>query len=178
MIINKRLQFVRGNATKNDTFVGYVGEITVDTTNWTLRLHDGVTPGGHSSARQLSYADIAECPVIPSDLSDLTDTSGVLFSGDYAALSNAPKIPTDLADLTDDEIKIPTDISQLSDVTKRIPTDVNQLSDADDIITNLSKIMVRVGGYKVSNAVDWNNNVPKTIAAALDRIAAMLGPIK
>ena len=178
MTINKRLQFVRGSAIKNDTFVGYAGEITVDTTNWTLRIHDGVTPGGHSTARQISYKDITECPAIPSDLTDLTDTSGVLFSGDYTALTNAPKIPTDLSELTDDEIRIPTDIIQLTDVTKRIPTDINQLADADNIITTLSQIMVRVGSYNVANASDWNNNIPKTFEEALDRIAAMLGPIK
>jgi len=41
------LQLRRGNATAVTTAVGAVGELLVDTTNWTLHLQDGVTAGGH-----------------------------------------------------------------------------------------------------------------------------------
>lgn len=42
----QQVQFRRGTATDHLTFTGAVGEITVDTTNNVLRIHDGVTPGG------------------------------------------------------------------------------------------------------------------------------------
>ena len=42
----KQLQLRRGTATENDTFTGANGEVTVDTTNKTLRVHDGSTVGG------------------------------------------------------------------------------------------------------------------------------------
>lgn len=44
--MSKRIQLRRGTATEHSTFTGAVGEVTVDTTNKTLRVHDGVTVGG------------------------------------------------------------------------------------------------------------------------------------
>ena len=40
------LQLRRGNTTQNNSFTGSAGEITVDTTTKTLRIHDGSTAGG------------------------------------------------------------------------------------------------------------------------------------
>ena len=45
------LQIRRGTATQNDNFTGMTGEITFDTTNKTLRVHDGETLGGFALAR-------------------------------------------------------------------------------------------------------------------------------
>ena len=42
----KQLQLRKGTATEHNTFTGAVGEVTVDTTNKTLRVHDGSTVGG------------------------------------------------------------------------------------------------------------------------------------
>lgn len=42
----KRLQLRKGTATEHNTFTGANGEVTVDTTNKTLRVHDGTTAGG------------------------------------------------------------------------------------------------------------------------------------
>ena len=41
-----QVQLRRGTATEHNTFTGAVGEVTVDTTNDTLRVHDGSTTGG------------------------------------------------------------------------------------------------------------------------------------
>lgn len=41
-----QVQFRRGTAAQNDAFTGATGEITVDTTNFNLRVHDGTTAGG------------------------------------------------------------------------------------------------------------------------------------
>lgn len=46
------LTFRRGTAAQNDAFTGNAGEITVDNTNGTLRVHDGVTAGGSQLATQ------------------------------------------------------------------------------------------------------------------------------
>lgn len=40
------VQFRRGTTTQNNSFTGAAGEITVNTSNNTLRVHDGSTPGG------------------------------------------------------------------------------------------------------------------------------------
>ena len=41
-----QLQLRSGTTTQHSTFIGAVGEVTVDTTNKTLRVHDGSTVGG------------------------------------------------------------------------------------------------------------------------------------
>ena len=42
----KQLQLRKGTATEHNSFIGANGEVTVDTTNKTLRVHDGSTVGG------------------------------------------------------------------------------------------------------------------------------------
>ena len=49
--MSKRIQLRRGTASENSSFKGAVGEVTVDTTNKTLRVHDGTTVGGTALAR-------------------------------------------------------------------------------------------------------------------------------
>lgn len=48
--MSKRIQLRRGTASENSSFTGAVGEVTVDTTNKTLRVHDGTTSGGTTLA--------------------------------------------------------------------------------------------------------------------------------
>ncbi len=42
----KQLQLRKGTSAEHNTFTGANGEVTVDTTNKTLRVHDGYTVGG------------------------------------------------------------------------------------------------------------------------------------
>ena len=41
-----QVQFRRGTTTQNNAFTGAAGELSVDTTLTTLRVHDGSTAGG------------------------------------------------------------------------------------------------------------------------------------
>ena len=50
-----QLQLRRGTTAENDIFLGAEGEITVDTSIWTIRLHDSITTGGH----ELALADLS-----------------------------------------------------------------------------------------------------------------------
>jgi hypothetical protein len=65
-----QVQFRRGTATQHLSFTGANGEITVDTTNHTLRIHDGVTVGGFRLAK----------------LSEASSTSGYLEVANAAFL--------------------------------------------------------------------------------------------
>lgn len=49
--MSKQVKIRRGTATEHTTFTGVVGEVTVDTTNHALRVHDGATAGGRVMAR-------------------------------------------------------------------------------------------------------------------------------
>ena len=104
----KQVQFRRGSNTENDTFTGAVGEITVDTTTNSLRVHDGTTAGGTSlgsytkpSAEPISYitglqtaldGKIDDSQVLTDvPLNALfTDTIGLAADGDGSQLTNLP----------------------------------------------------------------------------------------
>ena len=65
--------------------------------------------GGFSGA----YADLTGKPTIPTDVSDLTDTTSLLFSGSYSDLSNTPALFSgSYTDLTS-KPTIPTSFSSL-----------------------------------------------------------------
>lgn len=49
--MSKQVRMRRGTATEHNSFTGVVGEVTVDTTNHALRVHDGATVGGRATAR-------------------------------------------------------------------------------------------------------------------------------
>ena len=51
-----QVKFRRGSAGQHNSFTGANGEITVDTTNKTLRVHDGVTVGG---TRLAKFSDLS-----------------------------------------------------------------------------------------------------------------------
>ena len=65
----KQLQLRKGTAAEHSTFTGANGEVTVDTTNKTLRVHDGTTVGG----TMLATSAGGTIPV--SQLPDATTTS-------------------------------------------------------------------------------------------------------
>lgn len=45
-----QVQYRRGTQAQNDAFTGALGEMTIDTTNGTMRVHNGVTAGGSNIA--------------------------------------------------------------------------------------------------------------------------------
>lgn len=47
MAKNRTIQVYRGTTAQNDAYTGSAGEITMDVTTNTIRIHDGVTLGGH-----------------------------------------------------------------------------------------------------------------------------------
>jgi len=104
----KQVQFRRGSNTENDTFTGAVGEITVDTTTNSLRVHDGTTAGGTAlgsytkpSAEPIGYITGLQT-ALDSKIDDsqvltdvplnalFTDTIGLAADGDGSQLTNLP----------------------------------------------------------------------------------------
>ena len=49
----------RGTADEHDNFTGAIGEITVDTTKNTIRVHDGKTVGGTALAKESDIPDLS-----------------------------------------------------------------------------------------------------------------------
>ena len=55
------VQFRRGTTSQNNSFTGAAGELSIDTDNDSIRVHDGSTAGGfETNAKQAQYADVAE----------------------------------------------------------------------------------------------------------------------
>ncbi len=99
----KQIQFRRGTAPEHENFTGAIGEITVDTTNNTLRVHDGQTPGGTVLARADSVPDLTPLDYIVA--SGRTDTmwwrkykSGTVdMGGHYTGNATTITLPVKLA---------------------------------------------------------------------------------
>ena len=61
------IQFRRGTATEHGSFTGLAGEVTVNTTNNTLHVHDGSTAGGHEVATKASVDNISTKQIVDAD---------------------------------------------------------------------------------------------------------------
>ena len=62
--MSRQIQIRRGTAAENDAFTGAIGEVTMDTTNKTLRIHDGTTAGGTVLAKK---SEIPEQQTLPDN---------------------------------------------------------------------------------------------------------------
>ena len=56
--MSRVVQIRRGTASEHDDFTGAIGEVTMDTDNKTLRVHDGETLGGTALAKQSEIPDL------------------------------------------------------------------------------------------------------------------------
>ena len=72
-----QVKFRRGTATQHNSFTGANGEITVDTTNKTLRVHDGATVGG---TRLAKFSELAAATNLLNVGTDIVPTSNIEFS--------------------------------------------------------------------------------------------------
>jgi hypothetical protein len=77
--MSTQVQWRRGNASENNTFTGANAEITVDTTNWTLRVHDGVTAGGYQLVSNAASQTLLNKTLNSAILNGNTTISGNLI---------------------------------------------------------------------------------------------------
>ena len=80
---NKRVQFRRGTSSDHSSFTGASGEVTVDTTNTSIRVHDNSTAGGIEAAR--------------ADLENISPDQAVDFNGQKLSNIATPVATTDAA---------------------------------------------------------------------------------
>jgi len=88
-----QVQFRRGTTTQNNNFTGAVGEITVDTTVDTLRVHDGTTAGGF----ELAKADLSNTSAITGS-SSTTLTNKTIALGSNTVSGTIAQFNTALTD--------------------------------------------------------------------------------
>jgi len=78
--MSRQIQIRRGTATEHSTFTGAVGEITMDTTNKTLRVHDGETAGGIPLAKQ---SEIPAPYTMPENYDFVVETQAPTAQNNY-----------------------------------------------------------------------------------------------
>jgi len=82
--VGTQIQYRRGTSTQNDAFTGALGEITVDTTGKTLRVHDGSTAGGNTVVNTTGVQTLSNKTASNLVLTGtVTATSSVGTSGQY-----------------------------------------------------------------------------------------------
>jgi len=63
----QQLQLRRGTKAETDTFTGALGELTYVTDTQSLRIHDGVTPGGEVIGGKPDFTNMIDIPVTGQD---------------------------------------------------------------------------------------------------------------
>ena len=78
--MSTQVQYRRGTGAQNNSFIGALAEITVDTTNGTLRVHDGITAGG-SNIATVAYVDAEIGGLSANSISSGTTSVNIPSSG-------------------------------------------------------------------------------------------------
>lgn len=79
----------RGTEAENDVFTGGNGEITIDTTNHSIRVHDGVTTGGYI----VPTREAGSSQTTPGSYAKVTvDNNGFVTGGDILEVSDIPDL--------------------------------------------------------------------------------------
>lgn len=180
----KRVQRLGASAAVADAFIGLDREITVDVTEYNLRVHDGVTPGGHriptleqNDARYKQIGDIVEDNIETDAILEKTLGAGVTVDGvllkdglvdgvDVEALATAAV--AHIANVANPHVVTKTQVG-LSAVTNdaqlKIASNLADLANAATARTNLG---VAIG----SNVQAFDATL--TALAALDGTVGML----
>lgn len=85
----KVLQHRRGTTAEHENFVGAEGEITVDTEKHSIRVHDGVTAGGHALVTDADLATVRATAEGSLPKSGGTLTGEILQTGDFPTISQS-----------------------------------------------------------------------------------------
>ena len=137
------IQRRRGTATEHNSFTGLAGEITIDTTNNTIRVHDGSTAGGHRLAK---YSEINTQENIEDVVGGLlTAGSGISLSYDDAAGTLTITNTTSAGDIesvtagnglsgggTSGAVSLALDLSELTAAAVDVANDSIAIIDASD----------------------------------------------
>ena len=88
-----QVQFRRGTTAENNSFTGAAGELSVNTSNSTIRVHDGSTAGGSELATVASTSNATNLTTGTLNSARLP-TSGVA-AATYGNATNIPSITVD-----------------------------------------------------------------------------------
>lgn len=114
--MSKPLKPKRGTTAENDAYIGEAHEVTLDIEKHTLRVHDGVTAGGHELARGGDVGNIRQ------DTVDAAEAAVQHSSGESGSLT----LEGVAAEV---ERKAATDLSNLSEAGRSLAAGLGMPSD-------------------------------------------------
>lgn len=165
---NVTIQFRRGTTTNHSTFTGAAGEITVDTTKWTLVLHDNSTAGGFAMSKEGHTHTIADISDIHYQTlrragSGVTQRSRINFSSGFSLTDDSGNNQTTV-DLNDSGVTAATygsgttvaqiDVSAKGIITSASSTSINLTSLLPSMTSNGGKFLMTDG-----SARSWDHPV-------------------
>jgi len=147
--MSKRVQFVRHDSSGLATFLGLIGEVTVNTTNNSIVVHNGVTVGGFEQAR----ADLTNVANATSSL------AGKMTAAQVIELTTATAdIATNVADIATNAADIATNAAAISANASNISTNAANISTIEGRFT-AGVLNLANGGTGSSTAAGARTNL-------------------
>lgn len=106
--MSTQVQYRRGTNAQNSAFTGALAEITVDTTNGTLRVHDGITAGG---------SNIATVAYVTSQISALSANSISLGTSNVRVVSSGGNVTMGVGGTANVMVVSSTDVTITGNLT-------------------------------------------------------------
>jgi len=126
--MQQKILFLRGNTAQSTAYTGLVGEITIDTTANSIRVHDNLTAGGHlllsQDAVDLQNANIS---VLQGNIVTLTANAGFQFNTLTSLTANAVSQQTAIGSLTGTVATHTVNIAALTSTTNTLTANVATL---------------------------------------------------
>jgi hypothetical protein len=187
-----QVQFRRGTTAQNNSFTGAIGEISINTSNNTIRVHDGATAGGFELAKRgnvstLTSGTSAELAAV---ISDETGTGALVFATSPTLVTPALGTPSAivLTNATGTANSLTANIANFISITDdtttnatRYPIFANGTSGAiveqvssTKLFFNPSSGLLTSTDYNSSSDKRLKKNI-KTVESALDKVIALRG---
>ena len=127
-----QVQFRRGTTAQNNSFTGAIGEISVNTSNNTIRVHDGATQGGFELNKRgnVSILTSSTSAELAAVISDETGSGALVFNAS----------PTFTGTITAAEISASGNVTSpffFSQSDINLKKDLVQVTNALDIVNQL-----------------------------------------
>ena len=132
-----QVQFRRGTTAQNNSFTGAAGEISINTSNNTIRVHDGVTAGGFELAKfgNISLLTTSTSAQLATLISDETGTGNLVFSTSPTLVTPALGTPSAIV------------LTNASGTANNLTANIaNFISITDDTSTNATRYPIFANG--------------------------------
>jgi hypothetical protein len=183
----KKVLLKRGNTAQSTSYTGPNGEVTMDTTIKTIRIHDGVTAGGHlipTQANMQSYANAA----VASGLAAVNANVSALTANVTALTSSATAANTAMKSYVDSQITsivggAPTVLDTLGEIATALNNDANVAATLTNSIAavngNVANLTTNVSSINsdVANLTTNVSSINSDVANLTTNVSSIAGDV-